>query len=325
MIPPKYRYETIVGFFVVISLAALFIMVLIIARQEGLFQEYVEYQATYKNVSGLKPGDEVHLAGVTVGNVKSIVIEPAGNTRVTFKVVKKYSDRIREDSQASIGFVGLLGEKSLELTAGSPSKPRIPPGGPVASIEPLDITQFLAKAGPGMENLQKILSNLAELTGTLVGKKGSLVQTFDQLRDIFTKINNGQGTLGQVVNNPKLYQETTATISAARQVFTNVGQGKGALGALINDPKFRGQMERAMGNFQEGTARLPEISKKMDKFMNHLNKAGKALPDLVTSGDTMVGDADKVAKAAQKTWLLKRHVPQPQEHTINMDAQVEKD
>ncbi len=95
------RYETIVGIFVVASLVALLIMVLIIARQEGLFQQYVEYQAIFKNVSGLKVGSEVHLAGVTVGNVKEIIISPDGSTLVTFNVIKKYSDRVRA------GFPGL--------------------------------------------------------------------------------------------------------------------------------------------------------------------------------------------------------------------------
>src|SRR5208337_573311 len=122
MISRKYRSETIVGFFVVVSLTALFIVVLIIARQQGLFQSYLEYQAIFKNVAGLKSGSEVHLAGVTVGSVKAIIILPAGNTKVTFNVMQRYSDQIREDSQASIGFMGLLGDKSLDLSAGSPGK-----------------------------------------------------------------------------------------------------------------------------------------------------------------------------------------------------------
>src|SRR5512140_946360 len=104
------RYETLVGIFVVASLAALLIMVLIIARQEGLFQQYVGYKTNFKNVSGLKVGSEVHLAGVTVGNVKEITINQEGTTLVTFQVIKKYSDRVRADSQASIGFMGLLGD-----------------------------------------------------------------------------------------------------------------------------------------------------------------------------------------------------------------------
>jgi len=325
MISRKYRYETIVGLFVVISLAALFIMVMIIARQEGLFQSYVEYRANFKNVSGLKPGSEVHLAGVTVGSVKEITIEPTGNTKVTFNVIRRYSDQIREDSRASVGFMGMLGDKSLDLSAGSPGVPAIPPDGPVASIEPLDLTQLLAKMGPSLESLQTILDNLAKISGTLVGKEGDFTKSFDQLKEIFSKVNQGQGSLGLIVNDPQLYPETTATLSSVRKVFAGVGQGKGALGALINDPKFKAQMEQAMENFEKTTARLPEISKKLDELLSKLNQAGKGLPEMVTSGDTMANDVDRAAKAAQKSWLLRGNMPQPQEHTIRLDAQAGKD
>jgi len=325
MISRKYRSETIVGFFVVVSLTALFIMVLIIARQQGLFQSYMEYQATFKNVSGLKPGSEVHLAGVTVGSVKAITIDPSGLTKVIFTVMQRYSDQIREDSQASIGFMGLLGDKSLDLSAGSPGKAAIPPNGPVATIEPLDMTQLLARAGPSLENLQKILDNLAKISDSLVGKEGSMLNAFDQLKEILGKINQGQGSLGMILNDPKLYHETTATMSSARKVFADMGQSKGALGTLIYDPKFKAQMEQSMGSIKDGLAPLPEISKKLDELMSKLNQAGKGLPELMTSGGTMVNDVDRTAKAAQKSWLLRSHVPQPQEHTIRLDAQGGKD
>ncbi len=114
-------------------------------------------------------------------------------------------------------------------------------------------------------------------------------------------------------------------MSSARKVFADVGQGKGALGALIYDPKFKAQMEQSMGSIKEGLARLPEISKKLDEFLTELHRAGKGLPGLVTSGDTMANDVDRTAKAAQKSWLLRSHVPQPQEHTIRLDAQAGKD
>lgn len=328
------RYETIVGLFVVASLVALLIMVLIIARQEGLFQDYVEYRTIFKNVSGLKVGSEVHLAGVTVGNVKEITINPDGSISVTFNVIKRYSDRVREDSQASIGFMGLLGEKSLDLTAGSAAKSPIPPEGLVASIEPLDITQLLAKAGPSLENLQKILDNISSLTESLVGEEGGLKKTIDQVQQIVTKINQGQGTVGLIVNDPKLYQETTQAITAARKLFGDIEQGKGALGALIHDPKYKDQLGQILTDLQttfanlgkgsadakEALVRLPEIFKKLDELMTNLKKAGKGLPELVTSGETMVNDVDKTAKAAQKSWLLRKNVPQPQEHTIRLDA-----
>ncbi|MGA7562464.1 MAG: MlaD family protein [Desulfobaccales bacterium] len=325
MISRKYRYETIVGFFVVVSLMALFIMLLIIARQEGLFRSYVMYYTDFKDVGGLKPGSEVHLAGVTVGSVESLSIGPGGLCKVTFTVVKKYSHQIRKDSQASIGFVGMLGDKSLDLAVGSPGEPVISPNGEVASIEPLDWTKLMARMGPSLEDLHTILKNLATISKAMAGKQGGISNIVDQLQEITSKVNKGQGTLGQMVNNPKLYHETTATMSSARKMFGDLENGKGALGTLLHDQKFKAQMEQAMGNINGGLSRLPEISKKLDEFMTRLDQAGKGLPDLVTSGDTMINDVDRTTKAIQKSWLFRRNMPQPQEHTIRLDAQTGKD
>lgn len=326
------RYETTVGIFVVASLVALLIMVMIIARQEGLFQQYVEYRAIFKSVSGLKIGSEVHLAGVTVGNVKEITISPEGSTLVSFQVIKKYSDRVRADSQASIGFMGLLGDKSLDLTAGSLNQPPVPPEGWVAAVEPLDITHILAKAGPGLEDLSKTLRNLAELTGAM-SKPGSNVSTIlEQVKQIVTKINEGKGTIGMLLNDATLYKETTQTVGGAKKLFGEVdksffGAGtKGQTQQTLTD--FRSTMSSASktaGNLQEATTGLPGMMKKADSVLDSLKKAGKSLPELVTEAETTLSDADKAAKAAQKSWLLRRNVPQPKEHTIRMDADPGKD
>jgi phospholipid/cholesterol/gamma-HCH transport system substrate-binding protein len=330
------KNETVVGIFVVASLIALLVMVAIIAQQEGLFQQYVEYRAIFKNVSNLKPASEVHLAGVTVGDVTKIVINPEGTIVVTFRVTKKYSDQIRQDSQASIGFMGLLGDKSLELTAGSQDKPPLPPEGLVAVVEPLDITQLLAKAAPSLDDLQKILSNLASLTSDLGKSGGDLPKILAEVRQIVTKINEGKGTLGLIVNDPTLFKEATQTVAGAKKLVTGLDQG--VVGALAGTPsKEKAQQtladlnnaatnaSRATGTLREAVARLPDIMKKLDEFLTNLNKAGKGLPALVTEGETAASDFDKTTKAMQKSWLLRRHVPIPQEHTILMDAAPGKD
>jgi phospholipid/cholesterol/gamma-HCH transport system substrate-binding protein len=326
------RYETIVGVFVVVSLVVLLIMVLIIARQEGLFEQYVEYRAIFKNVSGLKAGSEIHLAGVTVGNVKDITISREGSTLVTFHVVKKYSDRVRADSLASIGYMGLLGEKSLDLTTGSPNQPPIPPEGWVGAVEPLDITQMLAKAGPGLEDLTKILHNLAEITGGMTKPGGDLTKILDQVKQIVTKINEGKGSLGLLVNDPTLYKETTQTVGGVKKVFGEVDKSFFGSGAkektqqtLADFHKTMSSAGKTASNLQEATTGLPGMMKKADSFLDNLKKAGKSLPELITEAETTVSDVDKTSKAAQKSWLLRRHVPQPQEHTIRMDGEAGKE
>jgi ABC-type transporter Mla subunit MlaD len=325
------KYETIVGLFVLASLAALLVMVLIIAQQEGLFQEYVEYRGIFKNVSGLKVGSEVHLAGVTVGNVTDITINPNGTIVVTFKVLQKYSDRVRWDSVASIGFMGLLGEKSLDLTAGSLEKPPVPPEGFVTASEPLDITQLLARAGPSLEDLQKILGNLVDLTSKMCEPTSEFGKTLEQVVQIITKLNQGTGSLGLLINNPDLYKEATQTVTGVKKFVTNLDEG--IFGTTGNKTAFKEKTQQtlsefhaamakagqAVNNVQEATTGLPKIMKKLDSFLSNLDKAGKGLPGLVTEAETMVSDADKAAKAAQQSWFLRHYVPKPKEHTIRME------
>ena len=333
------RYETVVGIFVVASMAALLVMVLIVAQQEGLFNEYVTYRTIFKNVSGLKSGSEVHLAGVTVGNVLNTAINPEGNIVVTFQVLKKYSDRIREDSRSTIGFMGLLGDKSLDLTSGSLRKAPIPPDGLVTAVEPLDITQLLARAAPTLEELQKVISNLVSLTDALAEPGSDTKTILAEVRDIVTKINTGKGSLGKLVNEPGLYQDIADAMAQVRKFVDGLEKGKGLVGTLLNDPAFKDQAVKTMAEMQAtfanlnkttadvkaAAARLPDMAKKLESFVTNLERAGKGLPGLVTEGQTLFGDADQAAKAAKQLWPLRNYVPQPQEHTIRMDAAPGKD
>jgi phospholipid/cholesterol/gamma-HCH transport system substrate-binding protein len=334
MIPRKY--ETIVGIFVVASLIALLIMVLIVAKQEGLFVDYVQYRAVFKNVSGLKPGSEVRLAGVQVGTVKDSAVGADGRITVTFEVMEKYRNQIREDSRASIGYIGLLGDRSLDLTAGSPDKPAVPPQGSVIAVEPLDITEMLTRATPYIETIQKILTNLASITDQLVDPKGDLYRFVGELRVASEKINKKQGTLGLLLNDPKLYQETTKALTSAEKFLTSLESTKGLMGTLLYDPEFRAEAQKIMADLREvmaqlrrstepihaSIARLPEMAKKLENLLDNLDRASAGLPDLVVTGQEAASDAGKAAQAAQRSWLLRRHVPKAEERTIRVEKDI---
>ncbi len=334
MIPRKY--ETIVGIFVVASLAALLIMVLIVARQEGLFVEYSRYRAVFKNISGLKPGSEVRLAGVQVGTVKETSVGVDGRITVTFEVMEKYQNQVRADSRASIGYIGLLGDRSLDLTAGSPEKPPVPPQGQVVAVEPLDLTEMLTRATPYIETIQKILTNIASITDQLVDPKGDLYRFIQELKVASEKINKKEGTLGLLVNDPKLYQETAKAMAGAEKFITSLESAKGLMGTILHDPEFRAEVQKMLADFRAvltqvrqatepinaGVSRLPEMAKKLESLLNNLDRAAAGLPDLVVTGQEALSDADKAAQAAQRSWLLRRHVPKAQERTIRVEKDI---
>jgi phospholipid/cholesterol/gamma-HCH transport system substrate-binding protein len=284
----------------------------------------------------LKPGSEVRLAGVQVGTVKETAVSPDGRITVSFEVMDKYRNQIRQDSRASIGYIGLLGDRSLDLTAGSPDKAAIPPKGEVAAVEPLDITEMLTRATPYVETIQKILTNLASITDQLVDPKGELYRFIGQLRVASEKINKKEGTLGLLVNDPKLYHETAKAMAGAEKFITSLESAQGLMGTLLYDPEFRAEARKMLADLRvvatqlrqstepihASVSRLPEMAKKLESLLDNLDRAAAGLPDLVVTGQEALSDADKAAQAAQRSWLLRRYVPKAEERTIRVEKDI---
>ena len=330
------KYETIVGIFVVASLVALLVMVLIIARQEGLWQNYLEYQAVFKNISGLRVGSEVRLAGVVVGSVTKTSVRTDGKILVTFEVLEKYRNQIRTDSVATIGMIGLLGDRSLDLAAGTPSQPVIPPGGMVAAEEPLNLQELMARAAPSLDAIQKTFTNLAKLTESMDNPKGDFKMALANIRETFKKINQGEGTMGLLLSDPNLYKHTLETVLSAQKLMDSLNNPKGTLGMVVHDPKFRAELQKTLknfstlsGNLQQGSvplsealAKLPAIIAKVQSFLKNLDQAGEGLPDLVDTGQSALSDVDTVAKGAKKLPLVRRYISKPKERTIRVEREV---
>jgi phospholipid/cholesterol/gamma-HCH transport system substrate-binding protein len=330
------KYETVVGLFVVASLAALLIMVLVIARQEGLWQDYVEYKAVFKNIGGLRKGSEVRLAGVVVGSVTNVSVRTDGKILVTFEVLARNRDQIRQDSLATIGTIGLLGDRSLDLTSGTQEKPILPPEGLVAAAEPLDLQDLIARAAPSLDSIQKAFNNLAKITDDMSDPKGDFKLALANIRETFQKINAGEGTLGLLVSDPKLYKHLLDTVASARSFLDSLNSSKGALGMVLNDPEFKAELKKTLKDIEvtvanvrqgsvplsEALAKLPAIVEKVQGFLKNLDTAGEGLPELVDTGQSALNDVDKVAEGAKKLPLLRRYIPQPKERTIQVEREI---
>ena len=111
--------EILVGFFVCLGIAAVFILTFRVASLDSI-EGGSGYRVTaqFENIGGLKPGASVTLAGVKIGRVKKIVIDPSNfEAEVSMEISSVYTN-IPEDSSAKILTAGLLGEQYLGLEIG---------------------------------------------------------------------------------------------------------------------------------------------------------------------------------------------------------------
>lgn len=137
----RRNLELVVGIFVLLGLACLAYLAINLGKMEIYGTGYQIY-ATFDNVSGLKTGAAVEIAGVEVGRVDSITITPQDQARVGLKI--KPGVKVYDDAIASVRTKGIIGDKFVKLSPGSSEKP-ITVGGTIFNTESaIDLEELLS-------------------------------------------------------------------------------------------------------------------------------------------------------------------------------------
>jgi len=114
----KARLETIVGIFVLVGILCLSYLSIKLGKMEIIGGDYYEVSANFDSISGLRSGASVEIAGVEVGRVERIALDPkAGYTaKVTLRI--NSGIELQDDVIASIRTRGIIGDKFIQLKPG---------------------------------------------------------------------------------------------------------------------------------------------------------------------------------------------------------------
>ena len=138
--------ETAVGIFVLLGLICVAYLAIKLGRMEFFANQGFELSARFDSASGLRVGADVELAGVPVGRVVAISLDP--DPLRTQAVVHLRLDKnlhLSDDSIASIKTSGLIGDKYVSLSRGGSEK-MLPPGGTITETEsPVDLETLIGK------------------------------------------------------------------------------------------------------------------------------------------------------------------------------------
>jgi len=133
---------------------------------------------------------------------------------------------IKQDSVATIETEGLLGNEYVAISFGSAKGANVVDGGTIASEPPLEMSALIRKANGILDSSQEALSNVTETTANLSSISG--------------KINGGQGTVGALINDKKIYTQLDQTTIGLRDTVTKAQAG-------VTD--FQEDMEALKKNF----------------------------------------------------------------------------
>jgi len=200
------RLHQIVGWFVLVPILVLVGVLVLVAQSENLFEEKYHVTTLFSESFGLKPGKQVMLLGIQIGKVTKVEVTEQNDDKVTMEILKKYQEKIRQNSIAKIGKSGgFVGEPQIEITVGNKSKPLVEEGEHLEAEEPFNIAELVAEVKPLVETVKKTLVRVEEITQDAHQAVRTGNETLGHVREASTR-------LPAVLENVK---ETTATIREA--------------------------------------------------------------------------------------------------------------
>lgn len=201
-----------VGIFTAVCLLFTFTLVAVFGQLR--FEDRTDYQAVFTNISGLKSGNFVRIAGVEAGKVGDLDLHRDGTVTVGFAVDKGI--RLTEGTKAVVRYENLIGDRYLALEEGPGPPRRLPPGAtiPLARTSPaLDIDALIGGFRPLFRALDPDQVNA--LSGQLLrifqGQGGTLASVLSQTSLLTSTLAGRSELIGQLITNLNTVLHTFAT------------------------------------------------------------------------------------------------------------------
>jgi phospholipid/cholesterol/gamma-HCH transport system substrate-binding protein len=179
------------GIFVSVAIALFIFVIYFIGNRQNLFNKTFVVSAIFTDLGGLQVGNNVRFTGMNVGTIDAVEIISDTTVKVDMVIKKHVQKFMREDALATIGSEGLMGNKVINLLAGTPGKPAIKDGGSVETIAAVSIDDI-------MKNLEVTTFNAAVIT--------------DDISGLTYNIRTGRGAIGKLFMDTAFANELDQTM-----------------------------------------------------------------------------------------------------------------
>jgi len=244
------------GLVITLALLVLFVAVFFAGSIEGIFFPRVELKVGFRDVKGLRKGAPVWIFGTEVGSAKNIHLDPVYGAVVTISINRSVVKFLKKDSQASVLTMGLLGDKYIELSTGSPLAEPISSGEMIKGTAPVEF------------------SDIIETAAVSIGKMGEFINKLD----IFvTKMEKGEGTIAKLFSDPSIYDNLKKTTHALSLFLEDIRNSQGTMKMLVEDPSLYNRMLNAASSIEEFSRTVNESSGTLKRFIEDPSLYNKTL------------------------------------------------
>lgn len=273
---------------------------LIVVFGQFRFSSGSTYHATFSEASRLKTGQDVRIAGVPVGSVKAISLNPDNTVDVEFDVNKRY--QLYTTTQAKIRYENLVGDRYLEIASvANPGElVKLAPGATISvdNTQPaLDLDALLGGLRPVLKGLdgEKINEVSNAIIELLQGQGGALSNLLTSTSSFTQNLASRDQLIGDVITNLNTVLATVdekgaqfdASVDQLQQLITGLAEGRDPIAGAI--PPLASASNDLTDMLQKGRRPVQGVLENVRPFAQRL--------------DERKGDVNKVIEPLAENYL----------------------
>lgn len=285
------------GIFVLTGMFFLILTLYFLGKNRNLFGSTFSLKAEFKNVSGLRAGNNVRFAGIEVGTVKKVKILSDTLIEVTMMIDTKVKNFIFKNAEANIGTDGLMGNKLVNIIPVRERAPQVEDGDLLISKRVTDTDEMLVTLDRTNQNIAFISEQLKESVQRLNQSKG----LWDLLNDQ-TLSPNLRSSLNNIQQTSVKARELVNHLNG---LVIDLKNGTGSVGELLRDTIFSHNLNQAIYKIQDVGEKANTLSEKLVDLADSINadvENGKGALQLILTdsvfANTIRTSVDAIEKAA---------------------------
>lgn len=288
------------GIFIFIGAVLLISAIMLIGNKESMFTPTFDVYTHFENIEGLRSGASVRLSGIGVGSVSEIKIDPntAGKVIIKMRLNTDIQKFIKTDSKASIETEGLVGNKVVVIRVGSANSPEVKNGGFIQSIEPLGFAAIIAETQGIMAYTKEMTKNLSE---------------------IVAKVNEGEGSIGKLLNKDDLYLNSNRLIITADNSLRSISSkldtltyiintmGSSAQSILVTADSVVVRVDDLLARIQRGEGLIGALTDDKSKITGQVTEVFQNLIKITEETKAGAEKFTENMEALKRNWLFKSY------------------
>ncbi|PJA33585.1 MAG: hypothetical protein CO187_01070 [Zetaproteobacteria bacterium CG_4_9_14_3_um_filter_53_7] len=299
-----------VGWFLLLGIGAIILIVLVVSLQSDLFASKFRLYFAPPSASSFYDGQAVKFQGFIIGRIKDRELQQDGTVRITLNLLERYHPMLHQDAIVHLVRDGLIGEQTLEITAGDSAKPVIEAEQTLTYETAATIEQLLQDIKPAVENANHLLRELAVLASWLNDPGSDFRQMgtrFNALSQDLTRENIGKLVinLAEILENLQSLTQGLKESHVGEQLAKSLQYTTDILADLR--PLTR-QLSRegpeSLKRVNSLITHVDLLSRSLDTVASDLSELTPELPGLARESRVTITEMQQLLKSLQNNWLF---------------------